>query len=112
MLLLSPLKSISENLRSMQYHLMTYHISSLKNNSENSRKSHHPTSHFLLKNNSKNSRKMYYNSLKVINDEFSQHASMPLHLTSYHISPLKNNYENSRKIYFSNYSINRRETKM
>jgi hypothetical protein len=55
---------------------------------------------------------MYYNSLKVINDEFSQHASMPLHLTSYHISPLKINYENSRKIYFSNYPINRRETKM
>jgi hypothetical protein len=34
---------------------------------------------------------MYYNSLRDINGEFSQHASMP-----HHISPLKNNYENYR----------------
>jgi hypothetical protein len=38
---------------------------------------------------------MYYNSLRVINGEFSQQTSMPRHL-----SPLKNNYENYRKIYF------------
>jgi hypothetical protein len=50
-------------------HLITYHISPLK---------------------------MYYNSLRVINGEFSQHASMPRHLSS-----LKNNFENSRKIYLS-----------
>jgi hypothetical protein len=52
--------------------------------------------HFSIENNLKNSRKINYNSVRVINGEFSQHASMP-----YHISPLKNNYENSRKIYFS-----------
>jgi hypothetical protein len=34
---------------------------------------------------------MYYNSLRDINGEFSQHASMP-----HHLSPLKNNYENYR----------------
>jgi hypothetical protein len=56
-------------------------------------------SHFSIENNSKNSRKIYDNSLKVINGEFSQHASMPRHL-----SPLKNNFENSRKNIFSQIS--------
>jgi hypothetical protein len=39
---------------------------------------------------------MRYNLLKVINGEFSQHASMPRHLP-----PLKNNSENSKKYFFS-----------
>jgi hypothetical protein len=43
---------------------------------------------------------MYYNSLRVINDEFSQHASMPRHLMLRQISLLKSNFEKSRKIYF------------
>jgi hypothetical protein len=38
---------------------------------------------------------MYYDSLRVVNGEFSQHAGMP-----HHLSPLKNNSENSRKVYF------------
>jgi hypothetical protein len=44
-----------------------------------------------LKNNSKNSRKIYYNSIRLINDELSQHANM-LH----HISSLKNNSKNKK----------------
>jgi hypothetical protein len=60
----------------------------LKNNSKNSRKSPHPTSHSPLKNNSKNFRKMYYNSLRVINGEFYQHAIMSHHLMTHHLSPL------------------------
>jgi hypothetical protein len=43
---------------------------------------------------------MYYNSLRVINDEFSQYASMPCHLMSHHLFSLKNNSENFRKTYF------------
>jgi hypothetical protein len=31
---------------------------------------------------------MYYNSLRVINDEFSQHANMSHRLMSRHLSPL------------------------
>jgi hypothetical protein len=50
---------------------------------------------FPLKNNSENSRKIYYKSLRVINEEFSQDAGLPRH-----ISPLKNNSENYRKMYF------------
>ncbi len=77
---------------------MTHDPSPLKNNSENSRKSPHPMSHFSIeKIIQKNYRKIYYNSLRVINDEFSQHASIP-----HHLSPLKNNSKNSRKIYFLN----------
>jgi hypothetical protein len=38
---------------------------------------------------------MYYNLLRVINDEFSQQANM-----SRHTFPLKNNFKNYRK-YFS-----------
>jgi uncharacterized membrane protein YwaF len=48
-----------------------------------------------LKNNSKNSRKIYYNSLRDINDEFSQQASMPLH-----VSPLKIILKTLEKIFF------------
>jgi hypothetical protein len=55
-----------------------------------------------LENNLKNSTKMNYNSLSLINSDFSQYASMPHHLMSRHLSPLKNNFENSRKIFFSN----------
>ncbi len=51
-----------------------------------------------LKNNSKNYRKMYFNSLSVINGEFSQHASMPHHLMSCHLSPLKNISKNLRSM--------------
>jgi hypothetical protein len=40
---------------------------------------------------------MYYNSLRVINGEFSQQTSM-----SRHLSPLKNNYENYKKCIFPN----------
>jgi hypothetical protein len=40
---------------------------------------------------------MYYNSLRNINGELSQHASMPCHLMLCHISPLKNNSENCKK---------------
>jgi hypothetical protein len=43
---------------------------------------------------------MYYNSVRIINGEFSQHASMPHHLMSCHLSQLKNNSENSKKIFF------------
>jgi hypothetical protein len=64
---LSLLKNNFENSRSMPHHLMPHQISLLKNNSKNSRKSPHPMSHFSIENNSKNSRKMYYNSLRVIN---------------------------------------------
>jgi hypothetical protein len=39
---------------------------------------------------------MYYNSLRVINDEFSQHASMSCHLILHHLSSLNNNSKNSR----------------
>jgi hypothetical protein len=58
-------------------------------------KSAHLMPHFSIENNSRNSRKIYYNSVKIINGEFSQHASMP-----HHLSALKNNSKNSRKIYF------------
>jgi hypothetical protein len=75
---LSLLKNNSENTRSMPRHLMSRHISPLKNNS-------------------RNSIKMYHNSLRAINSDFYQHASMPCHL-----SPLKNNSENSKKYIFSN----------
>jgi hypothetical protein len=34
-----------------------------------------------LKNNSKNSSKIYYNSLKIINGEFSQHEIKSCHLS-------------------------------
>jgi hypothetical protein len=101
---------------------MPHHISPLKNNSENSRACH-VTSHHVtfviwklilkiqenqlilchispLKNNSKNSRKIYYKSLRVINGESPQHASMSCHPMSPHISPLKNNSENSKKYIF------------
>jgi hypothetical protein len=43
---------------------------------------------------------MYYNSLRAINSEFSQHGSIPRHLMSRRIFPLKNNSKNYRKIYF------------
>jgi hypothetical protein len=66
----------------------------LKNNSEKCRKLPHPMSYFSIENNSKPSRKIYYNSLRVINGEFSQHTSM-----SCHLSPFKNNSENSKNIY-------------
>jgi hypothetical protein len=49
----------------------------------------------ILKNNYKNSRKIYYNPLRVINEEFSQHADL-----SDHLSPLTNNSKNYRKMYF------------
>jgi hypothetical protein len=92
---------------------MPHHISPLKNNSENSRKSPHPTSHFSIeKIIQKNYRKIYYNSLRVINDEFSQHAIMTRHMMSHDLSLLKNNFENSRKIYFLNQSLNYREIKI
>jgi hypothetical protein len=82
---ISLFKNNSENLRSMTHQLMQRHISPLKNNSKNSRKLPHPISHFSIeKYFKKNSRKMYCNSLRVINDEFSQHASI------HHLSPLKN----------------------
>jgi hypothetical protein len=71
---------------------MSCHISPLKNNSKNSRKSPHPISHFSIENNFKNSRKISYNSQRVINGEFSQHVSIP-----HHISPLKNNSKNLEK---------------
>jgi hypothetical protein len=41
-------KNKFKNLRSMPDHLMPRHISPLKNNSKNSRKSSHPTSHFSI----------------------------------------------------------------
>jgi hypothetical protein len=111
---LSPLKNIFENsscmlhhlgpchiflLKNLENHLMPHHLSLLKNNSKNSRSMlHHlmPCHISPLNNNSKTSRKIYYNSLRVINGEFSQHASMPRQL-----SPLKNNSKNFRNIYFS-----------
>jgi hypothetical protein len=43
---------------------------------------------------------MYYNLLRVINDEFSQQVNM-----SRHIFPLKNNSENYRKYIFPYYSL-------
>jgi hypothetical protein len=92
---LSLLKNNSKNSRSM-----SHHIYPLKNNYKNLRKSPHPTSHSSLKNNLINSRKIYYNSLQVINDEFSQHASNPNHLMSHYLSPLKNNSKKSRKYIF------------
>jgi hypothetical protein len=52
------------------------------------------------KNNSENSRKIYYNSLSVINGEFSQYASMLRHKMSHHLSPLNNISKNSRKYSF------------
>jgi hypothetical protein len=84
----------------MSYHLMPCHISTVKYNSENSRKLPHSTSHFSIKNNSKTSRKIYYNSLRIINGEFSQHASMPHHLMSHHISPLKIILKTIEKYFF------------
>jgi hypothetical protein len=64
-------------------HIITHHISPLKNNS-------------------KNSRKMYYNSIRVINSKLSQHTSMPHHLMPYHLSLPKNNFENFKNKYFVN----------
>jgi hypothetical protein len=52
-----------------------------------------------LKNNSENSRKMYYNTLRVINGEFSQQGGLPSHLMPRHLSQLKNN---SGKCIFAN----------
>jgi hypothetical protein len=72
---ISLFKNNSENLRSMTHQLMQRHISPLKN---------------ILK----NSRKMYCNSIRIINDEFSQHASI------HHLSSLKNDFENSTKNIF------------
>jgi hypothetical protein len=43
---------------------------------------------------------MYYNSLRVINTELSQHASGPRDMISHQLSPLKNNYENSKQHIF------------
>jgi hypothetical protein len=45
---ISLLKNISENLRSMLYQLMPCHFSSLINNSKNLIKSLHATSHFFI----------------------------------------------------------------
>jgi hypothetical protein len=56
---------------------MTCHISPLKNNSENRRESPDPMSRLSIENNKKTLEKIYYNLLRIINDEFSQHVSMP-----------------------------------
>jgi hypothetical protein len=42
------LKNIFENLRSISNHLMPRHLSQLKNNSKNLRKSPHATSTFFI----------------------------------------------------------------
>jgi hypothetical protein len=90
---------------------MSHHLSLLKNNSENSNSMPHHISPLKtnskiqgnyiisrhispLKNNSKNSKKIYYNSLRVINYEFSKHVSMLHHLMSYYLFSLKNNFKN------------------
>jgi hypothetical protein len=79
----------------MSHHIMPHYLSLLKIILKIQEKSPHAKSHFSIKNNLKNFRNMCYNLLKVINGEFSQHASMPRHL-----SPMKNSFENSR-IFFS-----------
>jgi hypothetical protein len=48
------LKNNSKKSSSMSHHLMPHHISLLKSNSKNSRKSPNATSPFSIKNNSKN----------------------------------------------------------
>jgi hypothetical protein len=66
-----------------QYAIMSYHL-------------------YLLKNNSKIFRKMYYNPLRIINEEISQQTDLPCYLMSRHLSPLKNNSKNYRKCIFIN----------
>jgi hypothetical protein len=58
---------------------MSYHLSSLKNNSKNLRKSPHATSPFSSENNSEKS------------------SSVAYHLMPRHLSLLNNNSKNSRK---------------
>jgi hypothetical protein len=95
----SLLKNNSETSSSMPYHLMPRHISLLKNNSENLKKSLIPRYTYLLKNNKK-TLKMYYNPLRIINDEFSQYASMTCHLMSRDLSPLKIILKTLENIFF------------
>jgi hypothetical protein len=113
---LSPLKNNSKN---QENHLLPHHLS-IENNCKNSKKitwchitflywklilkiqgAWHITSSrvtFLYwKIIQKNSRKMYYNSLRVIDGEFSQHASM-----SGHLSPLKIILKTLEKYIFPN----------
>jgi hypothetical protein len=80
---------------------MASHIFLLKNNSKNQANHLIPPHISPLNKIKKTLQKcIYYNSLRVINCEFSQHASISRHLMSCHISPLKNKFESSRKIYF------------
>jgi hypothetical protein len=53
----SPWKNICENWRSIPHHLISHHLSTLKNNS---RESPHAMSSFSLENNSENSSSMSY----------------------------------------------------
>jgi hypothetical protein len=83
---LSLLKNNSKNLSSMPHHLMPCHIFYWKIILKIQENHLIPRHISLLKNNSKTLNiYIYYNSLRVINDEFSQHVNM-----SHQLSPLKN----------------------
>jgi hypothetical protein len=77
--LLSPLKNISKNLRSMSHYLMPYDLSSMKIILKIQEKHLMPHHLFPLKSNSENS------------------CTMSHHLMTHHISLLKNNSKNSKK---------------
>jgi L-asparagine transporter-like permease len=86
----------------LRHHLMAHHISLLKNNSKNSRKSPHPTDTCISITYYKSlililSIYKYATSTHVISSFAIEKIFLGHHLMARHISPLKNNSKNSKK---------------
>jgi hypothetical protein len=86
----------------LRHYLMAHHISLLKNNSKNSRKSPHPTDTCISITYYKSlililSIYKYATSTHVISSFAIEKIFLGHHLMARHISPLKNNSKNSKK---------------